>query len=164
MKDKVAASRVLFGRLCCLLAPAAFALDRISKPLAREALKGRPAAEIWPGMLRLVYVENTGAAFGVLQGRQTLLLLITGVALTALLVWLVLKGRTLPAFAKASLWLLLGGALGNFVDRLLYGYVIDFIEIRLFSFPVFNVADCCVCVAFALLAGFILFGKTQEKA
>ncbi len=150
------------GRMSCWLAPAAFVLDRVTKLWAQQSLRGASPLELWPGVLRFVYVENTGAAFGMLKGRQTFLLLVTGVALLSLLLWLLLRGKTLQALPKAALWLLLGGALGNFADRLVYGAVVDFIEIRLFSFPVWNVADACVCVAFALLAGWILLHKEEK--
>ena len=152
----------MMGRLSCWLAPAAFLLDRITKQWARGALEGQRPREVWPGVLRFAYVENTGAAFGMLSGRQGLLLAVTGVALAGLLAWLLLRGRRMARLPRASLWLLLGGALGNYYDRLAYGYVIDFIEIRLFSFPLFNVADSCVCVAFALLAGYIFIHKEAK--
>lgn len=148
------------GRSCCwLVALAALAADRLSKQWAVSVLKGQRALEVWPGVLRFLYVENTGAAFGVLQGRQTFLVILTGGALLALLIFLLLHGKTLAAPALAGLWLLLGGALGNLIDRLFLGYVIDFIQIQWFSFPIFNIADCCVCVAFALLAAWILLGR-----
>ena len=134
-------------------------MDRVTKLWAQHRLAEGQVMDVWPGVLRFAYVENTGAAFGLLQGRQDLLALITGLVLAALLVWLILRGRTLPTLPQAALWLLLGGGVGNLLDRVLYGYVIDFVEIRLFTFPVFNVADSVVCIAFALLAGWILFGK-----
>ena len=152
----------MIGRSSCWLAPAAFLLDRATKIWARSALRGQRPLDVWPGVLRFAYVENSGAAFGMLSGRQGLLLAVTGVALAGLLAWLLLRGRSVRAVARVSLWLLLGGALGNFFDRLAYGYVIDFMEIRLFAFPVFNIADSCVCAAFALLAGYIIFHRERK--
>lgn len=153
------------GRRTGWLAPAAFLADRLTKLWAQEALRGQGPMAVWPGVLQFRYVENTGAAFGILQGQQALLLVLTGAALAGVLCWLLTRGRSLPAFARGALWLLLGGAAGNFADRLFHGVVVDFLEIELFSFPVFNIADCCVCVAFALLAGWILLrgGETGVK-
>lgn len=148
----------LYRILCCWLAPAAFLLDRFTKRWAEGVLKTQ-AIEVWPGVLRLSYVENTGAAFGLLQNRQGLLTVFVIVILLALLLILFILGKRIPPLPTAGLWLLIGGAAGNLADRLLHGYVVDFIEIQLFRFPVFNVADICVCIAFALLAGWILFGK-----
>lgn len=150
------------GRLCCWLMPAAFLLDRLTKLWATGVLKNGFAMDVLPGLLRFVYVENTGAAFGMLRGRQTLLLILTGIALAGTMGYVVARRKALPDGLRAGIWLLLGGALGNFADRLLYGYVIDFIQIRLFDFPVFNVADMCVCAAFIWLAALILFGKEKE--
>ncbi|MCL1964104.1 MAG: signal peptidase II [Firmicutes bacterium] len=148
--------------MSCWLAPAAFLLDRVTKAWAVSALKGNWPEEVWPGVLRFVYVENTGAAFGVLGGRQGLLIAVTGAALAGLLIWLFTRGRSAAVLPRAALWLFLGGSLGNFFDRLAYGYVIDFMEIRLFTFPVFNIADTTVCVVFALLTGYIIFHREAK--
>lgn len=144
------------SRLWALLAPAAFLLDRVTKVWADGLRVG--ALDVWPSVLRLTYVENTGAAFGLFTGRQALLSIVTGIFLLGLLIFLILKGKQLPALPKAALYLTLGGALGNLYDRVLHGYVIDFIQFLPVSFPVFNVADICVCVGIGLLALWILFG------
>lgn len=149
--------------ISCWLAPAAFALDRVTKLWAERALQVGPPVDLWPGVLGLTYVENTGAAFGMLKGRLGLLTVITGIILAALLIALLLYGRRLPSLPRAAAWLLLGGAAGNLFDRIFHGAVIDFIEIQLFSFPIFNVADICVCVAFVLLAGWILYGGELKR-
>ena len=145
------------GRRTGWLAPAAFLADRLTKLWAQEALRGQGPMAVWPGVLQFRYVENTGAAFGILQGQQALLLVLTGAALAGVLCWLLTRGRSLPAFARGALWLLLGGAAGNFADRLFHGAVVDFLEIELFSFPVFNIADCFVTVGAFLVLIDILF-------
>ena len=147
----------------CWIAPAAFALDRVTKHFAQAALRGNAPVTVIPFALRLIYVENTGAAFGALSGQRVLLLVLTGVALLALLFFQIFRGARLPRLVRVSLWLVIGGAAGNFFDRLFLGYVIDFIEVTLFRFPVFNIADMCVVAAFALLVCLILFSK-EEKA
>lgn len=152
---------LLRGLLCCWLAPAAFLLDRLSKAWARNTLAHSGARIVLPGILQFRYVENTGAAFGLLQGRHALLSAITGVFLACLLIFLLTKGRSLPRFPRASLWLLLGGACGNLFDRLAYGHVVDFIEVLFIRFPVFNVADMCVCLAVLPLVIWLLFSKEE---
>lgn len=153
---------IAWGVKGCWLAPAAFVLDRISKIWAAGTLRGQGDIRLWPGVLRLTYVENTGAAFGLFQGQQTLLAAITGIVLLALLIGLLLRGGRLPWLPRCSLWLMIGGAAGNLYDRVAHQAVVDFIETELFRFPVFNVADICVCVAFAGLAGWILFSKEAK--
>lgn len=150
------------GRVGCWLATAAFAMDRVTKLWAVSRLRGSPPVGVINGMLRFVYVENTGASFGIWGEQRVLLLLVTGVAILGLLLFLLTRGRARSSFVRVTLWLLLGGALGNFVDRLFLGYVIDFIEIILFSFPVFNIADCCLCISFGLLAGWILLDRETK--
>lgn len=153
----------MVGRSGCWLAPAAFALDRVTKLWAVSALGDGHSIDIWPGVLRFTYLENTGMAFGLLQGRQELLAVLTGIILAGLLVWLILRGKQMTTSLNLGLWLLLGGAAGNLYDRIRYGYVIDFIEIRLFRFPVFNVADSLVCIAFAVLVVWILTGGEWKR-
>lgn len=156
-------SAAMKGHRFWWLALAAFLLDRGCKLWVSRVPAGRWPLEIWPGVLRLNYVQNTGAAFGLLQGQSALLAIVTAGILLGLLIWLLLRGKTLSSLPNAALWLLLGGAIGNLYDRILYGYVVDYIEIRLFRFPIFNIADICVCVAFALLAGWILFGEKKAQ-
>lgn len=131
----------------------------MTKWLAISKLRGAGPVEVLPGVLRLIYVENSGAAFGLFQQHALPLLFATAAALIGLIIFLVAKRNSLPTLAKLALWLLAGGAAGNFADRLFLGYVVDFLEIRLFSFPIFNIADCCVSVSAVLLMGFILFHK-----
>lgn len=151
------------GPACCWFAPAAFLLDRATKEWAMRAMDG--SVVLWPGMLRFVYVENTGAAFGLFKEHTGWLAVLTAVALAGLVVFLLKKGRDLPVWPRAALWLMTGGALGNLFDRIVYGCVVDFIEVLFFRFPVFNVADICVCTGFAIMAVWILLsGKGEAGA
>lgn len=122
-----------------------------------HALPGAPKP-LWPGVIGFAYVENYGAAFGLFQGSALPIALLTALLLLALLVFLMANGGRLHRAAKALGWLLLGGAAGNLYDRLRYGFVVDFLHVELFSFPVFNVADICVCVAALGLAIWIFTG------
>lgn len=143
-----------------LLALLVVIVDRLTKMWAQQWLALQPGRSIalWPGVLHLTYAENTGMAFSLLSGRPWLLAALTGVVLAGLLVYLLWRPRASKP-AQALLWLLFGGALGNLIDRVWYGYVVDFIEIRLFRFAIFNVADCFVTVCALTMIVLVLLGK-----
>ncbi len=105
-----------------------------------------------PKVLQLTYVENYGAAFGLLTNQKVLLLIITIclVVVGALFLWKNHK-KTSPLI-NISVVLILSGGVGNIIDRMLHGFVVDYIDISpLFSYPVFNFADCCVVIGCILL-------------
>jgi signal peptidase II len=104
-----------------------------------------------PGLFNIVYVENTGAAFSILQGKRIFLILFTLLLIAALIVCIFLKRKTLAPVLLAGLSLVAGGGLGNLIDRLRLGYVVDYLAFQPFSFPVFNLADVSVCVGGGLL-------------
>lgn len=142
-----------------LLVAAGVFLDQFTKYLAVAGLKGQEPVTLIPGALELRYLENRGAAFGMLQGGRTLFLIIT-VIVIAVIIYVQAK---MPADKKYRILSFLVdciaiGAVGNMIDRVRLDYVVDFIYISLIDFPVFNVADMFVslsCVAGAIL---ILFG------
>lgn len=138
-------------------------LDQLTKWLAVITLKNATAIELLPRVLGLSYVENHGAAFGILQGQRYLFLIITGLVMAALLALLLFgKFRKYRLF-NISATLIVAGGLGNFIDRLIHGYVVDFIEFLFFDFPVFNVADCYVVVGSVLLLVFFFFVYDEKK-
>jgi signal peptidase II len=104
-----------------------------------------------PGLFHIVYVENTGAAFSILQGKRVFLIVFAALMLTALIVYIFLKRKSAPPMLLTGLSLVVGGGLGNLIDRVLFGYVVDYIEFQPFSFPVFNIADISVCAGCGLL-------------
>jgi signal peptidase II len=104
-----------------------------------------------PGFFHIVYVENTGAAFSMLQGKRIFLILFSAVMLSALIAYMFLKRKSAPHVLLVGLSLVVGGGLGNLSDRVRLGYVVDYIEFQLFSFPVFNIADIAVCAGCGLL-------------
>ena len=109
------------------------------------------------GLFRTHPVRNTGMAFSMFSENPAALNLLTLLLLAALTAWLLLRPRELNAAARAALWLVVGGGLGNLVDRLRLGYVVDFIEPTFIRFPTFNLADCFVvggalsCIAALLI-------------
>ncbi len=132
--------------------------DRITKILAAAYLKGTEGISVIPGVFRLKYLENRGSAFGMLQGRQTFFIIITVIVLVLLgILYLRLpyKRRMIPA--RCVIVLLWSGACGNFIDRIMNGYVVDFFYFELIDFPIFNVADVFVTVSAFLLIILVLF-------
>jgi signal peptidase II len=131
------------------------ALDQVSKVLAVRLVlpAGQDGIHVAGGVIFLRYLENTGVAFGLLQGQGPLL---TGLALLIVGI-LIVYYRYLPHQTpelRLSLGLILGGAAGNLVDRLRLGHVIDFIDLT--YWPVFNIADASICAGAVILALSIL--------
>ena len=135
-----------------------FLIDLLTKFFAAGYLKGAEKTVLLDGILSLVYVENTGMAFGLLKGHRVLFLLICLVFLPFLFR---LYTKTPPgrryAPLRFGLVLIASGALGNAVDRFLRGYVVDFIGLEFIDFPVFNLADCFVVVGSILFAVLVIF-------
>ena len=134
------------------IAAAVVLVDQLVKALARM-LPG--PVKLIPGVLGLHYSENTGMAFSLLN-RHTWLLTLLSAALIVV-GWLVLRRYTLGRLSKVAAMLMLGGAVGNLIDRLFVGYVVDMFEVLLFRFAIFNVADLALTIGGALLAVTLLF-------
>lgn len=108
-----------------------------------------------PGVLAFTYAENTGMAFSLLSGRSWLLGLLS--AAVIVLGLLALRRYRLGPLPSVAAMLMLGGAAGNMIDRLLHGYVVDMFEVLLFRFAIFNVADAALTVGCVLMAASLLF-------
>lgn len=150
-----------------LIAVASVLLDRVTKYWAVASLKPHPdgTVPLILDALHLTYTENRGAAFGMLQGFRPLFLAITAAAMGFIIWELWRKRRSLQPLYGVALGLVLGGAFGNFFDRLMMGYVVDFIDFRLINFAIFNVADSSVCIGAVLFAIFTFFtGRKSDAA
>lgn len=142
---------------------AALILDQLTKHLADMYLKGQPAKVVIDGVFELRYLENRGAAFGMMQNMQYFF--VAGAALVcAVVIFLYFRmpdtSRYIPLRVCAVL--LCAGAVGNMIDRIRLNYVIDFFYFRLIDFPIFNVADCYVVIACIVFALLILFYYKRE--
>lgn len=127
-------------------------LDQLTKLLAVKNLKGKADYPLLPDILEFSYLENTGAAFSSFMGMQGFLIALT----VCVMVFLLLKYIKIPQGKrflpmKASFILIISGGIGNLIDRILNGYVVDFIYFVPIDFPKFNVADCYVTVGMILL-------------
>lgn len=110
-----------------------------------------------PEVLQLSYTENEGAAFGMLEGGRWFFVVLTGLIMLALGAFVLCGRLRRYTMFNISATLILAGGIGNLIDRLVQGYVVDMIEVTLVSFPLFNIADCCVVIGSVLLLIFFLF-------
>ena len=125
-------------------------IDFFTKRAAVNFLKGGSSIEIIKGILRLNYVENTGAAFGIMKDMRWFFILVTFIMLLVLIHWFE-KSFFKSEFVRAGIMLVISGAVGNLIDRMWLGYVVDFIDFYVINFPVFNIADCMICIGSFML-------------
>ena len=139
--------------------------DQYSKYLAVKHLKKGSIALI-DGVFELSYLENKGAAWGILSGKISFFTIITIIILIGI-IWLIIRIGNFTGKRFFGLQLLFtilsSGAVGNFIDRVGQGYVVDFLYFKLIDFPVFNVADCYVTISVALLLFMMLFKFTDDE-
>lgn len=139
-------------------------LDQLSKWLAVILLEGQPSFYLIPGVLRFTYVENRGAAFGMLADNRWVFLVLSTLTIVCLLGFMIYS-KPQSRLERAGLALVLAGGIGNMIDRVLLGYVIDFIDFC--AFPklwnwVFNIADSCICIGVGLLIIYIIKLSVSE--
>lgn len=146
--------------LACLLGIILF--DFSTKYLARTRLCQMDTIPLWKDVFHLTYVENRGAAFGFFQGKTLFLVIITFTVLTTAF-FVVHKLKPKSKLLKLGICFVAAGAIGNLIDRISLGYVVDFFDFRLINFPVFNVADIFVCIGTALIAVFVIFVEDRQK-
>lgn len=137
-------------------------LDQLTKLLAVKYLEPIDTLPLWKGVLHLTYVENTGAAFGMMKDARWIFLLFSTVAILGIAAYLLL-GYARGRVATVALSMIVSGGIGNMIDRLYLGYVVDFIDFRLINFAVFNVADSFVCIGAGLLVLALILDLIQEK-
>ena len=149
-----------------LIILAAVGLDQFTKYLAVVHLKSIPTLPLWSGVFHLTYATNTGGAWSILNAPEQRWLLLT-VSIGGILIMLaaIALWRDLSPLTRAGLAMMAGGGLGNMIDRLANGFVVDMLDFCLINFPIFNVADCFVCVgAGVLILAFILEWIAEERA
>lgn len=139
-----------------LLSILLIAADQAVKYWAVHVLQPAARIPVWDGVFSLAYVENRGAAFGIFQDGRWPLVAFTVLVLLALTVYLI-KTRPRHRLMRLSAALVYAGAVGNLIDRVWHGSVVDLFSFDLIQFPVFNVADICVVCGVILLAVYVLF-------
>ena len=151
-----------------LFAASIVAVDQITKFLTVAHIGLYQHVEMLPGVLGLTYVQNTGAAFSSFEGQQWLFALIFLVFTLGIFYEYFRKRMPFSNFERWMIAAIYAGGLGNMIDRLRLGYVVDMIETQFMEFPVFNVADCfitCGCIALFVSLGFFNkeFWKEEKK-
>lgn len=140
-------------------------LDQLSKYYVVQFLKDKPPLVIIEDFLNLFYLENRGAAFGILQGRRLVFTIITVIVIVVLLKILFKDYKNSSLMLKVCISLILGGTIGNFIDRIRLHYVVDFISMRIFGydFAVFNLADTFIVIGTIILIIFILLHDESKE-
>ena len=147
-----------------LIAGAFILVDQWFKVLAVSQLKGQSAVTIVPHIIGLRYAENTGAAFSMFSGKVDFLIIVTAIAL-AVMAYLVFAKKFESKIEEFCFLLIFSGGVGNLIDRVLQGKVVDYLEFLFVEFPIFNFADILVCVGVGLYAVCVFFGDsiTEKK-
>lgn len=142
-------------------------IDQAIKYLTLISLEPVGNIDIINGFFSLTYVENRGAAFGMLQGGKWLFIVLTVIVCLVLFVYYSkLAEENKLLIVRVSIVLICAGAIGNAIDRIFRGFVVDMLNFNIlgYDFPVFNFADICVCVgAFLLVIGIMFFDKSKEE-
>lgn len=138
-------------------------IDQITKLVVKYTLHYNQPVEIIGNFVRLTYIENPGMAFGLRVANPTFLTIFASFASIIIFIYII-RARHEKFFTRFALALILGGAIGNLIDRFLYGQVVDFIDIgiRQARWPVFNVADSAVSIGMIILVSVMLFDREKK--
>lgn len=145
-----------------LMIAAAVAMDQWTKYLAVTHLQPIDTLPILENILHLTYLENRGAAFGMLANHRWIFMILSTVSILLLLWWL-LKEKPKSKWITVAGAMIVGGGIGNMIDRVAYGYVVDFIDVRAIDFYVFNAADSFVCVGCGMILVWTLYMEMVAK-
>jgi len=145
-----------------LLAALIILADQLSKPAAVNLAAHRGSTVLIPGVVGLTCTYNYGASWGILAGKTVFLLVLTALVCAAVFTALLLR-RPKSALSRLALAMVLGGAVGNALDRLADGFVTDMIELLFMDFPIFNVADCFITVGGILFCLSIFLEERQSR-
>lgn len=136
-------------------------IDQVIKYLVVEYLEPVGKLEAIPNLLDLVYVENSGVAFGMFSDMRWIFVAVTGVVIIAFIFMLLKIGKESKLFSISAA-LIIGGGIGNLIDRVFLGYVVDYLQLSFFS-PVCNFADYCITAGTVLLVVYLLFYSDLSK-
>ena len=145
-----------------LLAALLIIIDQITKWNIVQNFELYQEKVIVPGFFSLFYIQNEGAAWGIFQGKMVFFYLVT-IIVVGYLVYMFQQEKNKTKLVGISFALILSGAIGNFIDRLLNGYVVDMFRLDFINFPIFNVADVCLTVGVVLMLIHVLFFEKEEK-
>lgn len=148
-----------------LFAVVVFAIDYISKEIIKRSLDLYEQVNVIGNFFLITSFRNRGAAFSILQNQRVLFIIITVVVAAAIIWYMQRSHRNGKMLMMTALSLVLGGAVGNFLDRAIYGEVVDFLQLNFgsYTFPIFNIADCAICVGVGLIILDSLLTSSKEK-
>lgn len=144
---------------------ASIIIDQLAKLWALNVLRDGGSMKIIGEFLRFTYAENRGAAFSILQNQRIFFIIVT-IIMLIVLAYIYFKTKNISRLSKLSIAMIAGGAIGNFIDRVRFGFVVDFIDVRFgsfYNFPIFNVADSFVVCGTILMILLILFNRFEKS-
>lgn len=137
-------------------------VDQFTKYLVINNISPSDIVEVLPGIFEFVYVKNTGAAFNILSGKLGLLSIISVAVGVGVVLYVIIK-KPQSKLLRTALLLLVSGALGNAIDRIFRGFVVDFICLEFIDFPVFNFADILITIGAGLYIIYLLFFDNKKE-
>lgn len=146
---------------CTIMIIFIVAFDQITKYFASLKLADGSVAKFIPGVVQFKYAENTGMAFSMLSGARWVFIALTVVVCVGVFYYL-FSNRCKNLWLYWSLGVILSGGIGNLIDRIRFGYVVDFIEPTFVNFAIFNIADCAVTCGAVVLVGYLLYDAFKD--
>lgn len=146
---------------CMIMIVLIIAFDQITKYFASLKLADGSVAKFIPGIVQFKYAENTGMAFSMLSGARWVFIALTVVVCVGVFYYL-FSNRCKSLWLYCSLGVILSGGIGNLIDRIRFGYVVDFIEPTFVNFAIFNIADCAVTCGAVVLVGYLLYDAFKD--
>lgn len=146
---------------CSIMIILIVAFDQITKYFASLKLADGSVAKFIPGVVQFKYAENTGMAFSMLSGARWVFIALTVVVCVGVFYYL-FSNRCKSLWLYWSLGVILAGGIGNLIDRIRFGYVVDFIEPTFVNFAIFNIADCAVTCGAVVLVGYLLYDAFKD--
>lgn len=137
------------------------AIDQLTKYLTVQSIPLHETIEVIPNILSFTYHRNTGAAWSILEGQMWFFYIMTVIVVGFIIYYLHTHGKDDRLFAL-SLSLILGGAVGNFIDRLFLQYVVDMIRVEFINFPIFNIADMALTIGVGLMIIYLIVDEYKE--
>ncbi|MFO8068660.1 MAG: signal peptidase II [Alkalibacterium sp.] len=136
-------------------------IDQLTKYLTVANIPLHETREVIPSILSFTYHQNTGAAWSILEGQMIFFYIVTLIVVGVIIYYLHSYGKNDKLFAF-SLSLILGGAVGNFIDRLIHQFVVDMVRLEFIDFPIFNVADAALTVGVGLMMLYLILDEWKE--
>lgn len=139
-------------------------IDQVVKILVISKLALQQSIIIINNFFNITYVRNTGAAWSILSGNVLLLIMISVLALVTIYYYLI-KDKDLNKIDIVSYSMLIGGIIGNLIDRIVHGYVIDYLDFKIFNynFPIFNIADTLIVISIIIIGISLIVGEYREQ-